>query len=176
LNHPDNPPISMLVPLNRALDARLQALAHRIASVRLVKLLSPAAGRLAGAPQAVDALLASVLDDAVAAAGPGGTLILMTERIDAAGGLALAGEVLHAGAYALVAASAIPVDGAPVAPALDEAPEGSWRSLAVELGGGAWTDVEPGAAVAINLLLPIAASARIRLPRAAQPSLRTVAQ
>ena len=161
---------SPLVPLNGAMNAALQSLGHRFTSVRLVTLLSPSTGRVEASPASLQDLLTGMVEDALGIAGPGGAVVIMTERVQADNGLALPSRALGGGDYALVAVSAIPAANLPTS--LREAGEGAWLAAAGELGGGAWVDVEPGAAVALNVLLPVAAPARIRLPRAAQPRLR----
>jgi hypothetical protein len=160
-----------LVSLNAALGARLQAHGHRFAFVRLVSVLSPAVGRLAVVPSALDDLVDGLLKAALAKAHKGGTVVVETEQIIAREGVALADAVLGPGDYALLAVSALPTVGAPVGGTTEDAESarGDWRAAARALGGGGWLDAETDSAVAMNVLVPCASGPRIRLPALLRP-------
>jgi hypothetical protein len=162
-----------LVALNAALSAHLQTHGHRFGRARLVTVLSPAVGRLAVSSAALDELITGILDAALEATPPGGTIIVETEQIAAESGLALPDLTLAPGSYALIAVSSVGTEtSTPDARTDVESHAAAWSTAARALGGGGWIDVEPNTAIALNVLLPCASGARIRLPNALRaPSL-----
>ena len=160
-----------LIALNAAVSAGLQAAGHRLSTVRLLTVFSPAVGRVGVAPLALDDLISELIDTALAATKPGGTVIVETEQIDAEAGISLADATLAPGSYALMAVSSVaPEPPAPAAANVDRELDGAnWSEAVRSLGGGAWVDIEHEAAIAFNVLLPCASGARIRLPNALMP-------